>query len=137
MLLQKRKDVASVKGKRAKMHKSLKKFLPGLKSNLLRFGLKRLRKVVEACLAGPECLKEVYWWSCIDYSIDDSDRRFRLILTKEGDILRLFHLFICADRNVVISEIQMEMCGEDIVSKSKLTSHGDYWKKIKELGHPY
>ena len=120
------------------MNKAWKKLLPGLKSNLLRFGLKRLRKVVEACLAGPEYLKEVNWWSCIDYGTDDQYRKFRLILTKEGDILRLYHLYMCAYRNVVISEIQMEMCGEDIVSKAMITSHGKkYWKKIKELGYPF
>ena len=121
------------------MNKALEKLLPGLKSNLLRFGLKRLRKVVEACLAGPEYLKEVNWWSCADYGkSEQSDGFFRLILTKEGDIVRLYHLYICPVRKCVVSSIQMEMCGEDIVSKARLVSHGEkYWKKIKELGYPY
>ena len=127
--------------KEFKMNKALKKFLPGLKSNLLRFGLKRLRKVVEACLAGPEYLKEVNWWSCIDYGKTESEPNkevgyFRLIMTKDGDILRMYHMWIYPGGKRIVSSVQMESCGDAIVSKSEVTSLGRYRDQLRELGFP-
>ena len=126
------------------MKDAWKKLFPGLKSNLLRFGLKRLRAIVEVCIADSAGLNNLNWWSCTDYGRDGSDPQkdegyFRLIFTKEGNTMRLYHLFMCPGfHNVVVSSVQLKLHRKRIVSKSRITSHGKkYWKKIKELGYLY
>ena len=122
------------------MHKTLlKKLLPTLKSKLIRFGFRRLEKLIDFALAGPELKKQINWWSSADWGDPNPDHGlgfFRLVVTKDGDIWRMYHMWIYPGSKSIVSSVQMESCGDAIVSKSEVTSLGRYRDQLRELGFP-